>query len=63
MVEALKVMDFITIEKSPRASESAAQRTAPKKKLSRFELSMKEAREGKVKTFKTVDEMFQSLGI
>lgn len=34
-----------------------------KKRMTRVEMSMKEAREGKVKHFKTVDEMFQSLGI
>ena len=63
LVEALKVMDFITIEKSPRTSKPTTQPTTPKKRLSRLELSMKEAQEGKVKRFKTVDEMFQSLGI
>ena len=33
------------------------------RKMTRVELSMQEAREGKVHHFDTVEEMFQSLGI
>lgn len=56
---ATKVEDktsSITIASPQKAHTSA-------RKMTRVELSMQEAREGKVHHFDTVEEMFQSLGI
>lgn len=42
---------------------SSKKKQSSTRKMTRVELSMQEAREGKVHHFDTVEEMFQSLGI
>ena len=42
---------------------SSKKKQSSTRKMTRIELSMQEAREGKVHHFDTVEEMFQSLGI